>query len=205
MMVTMVATFARLIQYFWIKSVNQLIAQATIIVAKKKNARRMFAKKLIAKPTIIVASNKSVNKVLSHVKTLSAVPMNTATEKQVDHTDVTAERMSTNVRRLNVSPKMTVPLILFAKRTNVNHLNAVTQQTAKKNSLDLAKNVNLEHVNVKRENVLPSSAKNTQTVPTHTTNMVVSVLKTNVSLRFITKSLKKMKEHATVTNIVPLV
>ena len=205
MMVTMVATSARPIQSFWIRSVNQLIAQATIIVAKKKNARRMFAKKLIAKPTIIVASNKSVNKVLSHVKTLSAVTISTALINQVDHTDVMAERMSTNVRRLNVSPKMTVPLILFAKRTNVNHLNAVTQQTAKKNSLDLAKNVNLEHVNVKRENVLPSSAKNTQTVPTHTTNMVVSVLKTNVSLRFITKSLKKMKEHATVTNIVPLV
>ena len=154
MMVTMVATFARLIQYFWIKSVNQLIAQATIIVAKKKDVRRMFAKKLIARPTITVESNKSAFKVLSHVQTLSAAPMNTAMEKQVDHTDVTAERMSTNVRKLNAVFKLTVPLILFVKRTNVNNLNVVPQPTAIKNSVDLAKYVKMDFANVNSTNAL---------------------------------------------------
>ena len=102
MMVTMVATSAKPIHSFWIKSVNQLIVQATITAAKKKNVRRMFAKQLIARPTITAESNKSVNKVLSHVKMLSAVTINTALAKQVDHTDVMVERMSTNVKRLNV-------------------------------------------------------------------------------------------------------
>jgi hypothetical protein len=102
MMVTMVATSAKPIHSFWIKSVNQLIVQATITAAKKKNVRRMFAKQLIARPTTTAESNKSVNKVLSHVKMLSAVTINTALAKQVDHTDVMVERMSTNVRRLNV-------------------------------------------------------------------------------------------------------
>ena len=102
MMVTMVATSAKPIHSFWIKSVNQLIVQATITAAKKKNVRRMFAKQLIARPTITAESNKSVNKVLSHVKMLSAVTINTASVKKVDHTDVMAERMSTNVKRLNV-------------------------------------------------------------------------------------------------------
>jgi len=102
MMVTMVATSAKPIHSFWIKSVNQLIVQATITAAKKKNVRRMFAKQLIARPTTTAESNKSVNKVLSHVKMLSAVTINTALAKQVDHTDVMVERMSTNVKRLNV-------------------------------------------------------------------------------------------------------
>lgn len=102
MTVTMVATSAKPIHSFWIKSVNQLIVQATITAAKKKNVRRMFAKQLIARPTITAESNKSVNKVLSYVKMLSAVTINTALAKKVDHTDVMVERMSTNVRRLNV-------------------------------------------------------------------------------------------------------
>jgi len=102
MMVTMVATSAKPIHSFWIKSVNQLIVQATITAAKKKNVRRMFAKQLIARPTTTAESNKSVNKVLSHVKMLSAVTINTALAKQVAHTDVMVERMSTNVKRLNV-------------------------------------------------------------------------------------------------------
>ena len=102
MMVTMVATSAKPIHSFWIRSVNQLIAQATIIAVKKKNVRRTFAKKLIAKPTSTAESNKSVNKVLSHVKMLSVVTINTAPTRLVDHTDVMVERMSTNVRRLNV-------------------------------------------------------------------------------------------------------
>ena len=102
MMVTMVATSAKPIHSFWIKSVNQLIVQATITAAKKKNVRRMFAKQLIARPTTTAESNKSVNKVLSHVKMLSAVTINTALAKQVDHTDVMVERMSINVKRLNV-------------------------------------------------------------------------------------------------------
>jgi len=102
MMVTMVATSAKPIHSFWIKSVNQLIVQATITAAKKKNVRRMFAKQLIARPTTTAESNKSVNKVLSHVKMLSAVTINTALAKPVDRTDVMVERMSTNVKRLNV-------------------------------------------------------------------------------------------------------
>ena len=202
MMVTMVATSAKPTQSFWIRSVNQLIAQATITAVKKKNVRRTFAKKLIAKPTSTAESNKSVNKVLSHVKMLSAVIINTALTRLVDHTDVMVERMSTNVRRLNVCLKTTVLLILFAKRTNVNHLNAVTHKTAKTNSPELAKNVNLEHVNVKRENALQKNAKNTLTVPNQATKKVVSVSKTNASSRFSTKSLIKWKEHVTLTNIV---
>lgn len=97
---------------------------------------------------------------------------------------------------------MTVLLILFAKRTNVNHLNAVTHKTAKKNSPDLVRNVNLEHVNAKKENAMPNNAKNTLTVPNQATTRVVSVSKTNVSSRFTTKLPKKWKEHVTLTNTV---
>jgi len=148
-MVTMVATSAKPIRSFWIRSVNQLIAQATITAAKKKNVRRTFAKRLIAKPTITAESNKSVSKVLSHVKMLSAVIINTVLTRLVDHTDVMVERMSTNVRRLSVLNKLTALLILFAKRTNVNNLNVAPHNTAKTNSPDLAKNVKINNANVR--------------------------------------------------------
>jgi len=84
-------------------------------------------------------------------------------------------------------------------------LNAVTHKTARINSPELAKNANLEHVNVKRENASPKNAKNTPTVPNQATKKVVSASKTNASSRFTTKKLIKWKEHVTLINIVLLV
>ena len=182
-----------------------MIVQATITVAKKSDVRRMFAKQLIAKPTIIAESNKSVNKVLSLVKMSSAVITSTVTTFQVDHTDVMAKRASTNVKKSNAVLKMTAHLILFAKRTNVNHLSAETLKTAKKNSLDQARNVNLVLASAKRESALPKNAKHTKIVKIQLSNTVVTASKTNVLSNFWMTSLVKLTELVILTNIVLLV
>lgn len=95
--------------------------------------------------------------------------------------------------------------MLSAKRTSANHLNAVTTETALKNSAGQVKNANLEHANVLPpvENVLPKNAKSTNTV-IHT-NMVVCASKTNVSSKFSMKSLNKWKELVTAISTVLLV
>lgn len=204
-MITKEDTSVKPIHCTWTKSVLQLIVQATITAAKKSDVRRMFANQLIARPTIIAESNKSVKKVLSHVKMSSAVITHTATAFQVDHTDVTVKRASTNVKKSNAVIKNTAVLMVFAKRTNVKSLSAETYKTAKINSLDQAKNVNLEHASAKRENASPKNAKHTKTVKIQHSNTVVTVSKTNVSSNFWMTSLEKPTELAIVTNIVLLV
>jgi len=186
MMVTMVDTSARPIQPFWTRSVLQLIVQATITVVKSKNVRKMSAKTLIVKPMITAESNKSANKDLSPVRTLSAVTTNTARVLMV-HTDVMVERTSTNVSQLNACPLLTAEetlVILFVKKTNAYHKNVEKQNTVKKNSADPVNCVNPADANVKRKNVFSKNAKHTRTVLTQTTNTVLIVSKTNVSLVF---------------------
>lgn len=131
--------------------------------------------------------------------------ISTVTTYQADLIDVTERRAFTNVKKSNAVLKMTVHLILFAKRTNVNHLSAETHKTAKKNSLDQAKNVNPELASAKRENALPKNVKHTKTVKIQHGNTAVIATKTNVLSSFWMTSLVKLTELVILTNIVLLV
>jgi hypothetical protein len=159
----------------------------------------MSVKRSSVRPTVIAESNKSVNKEHSNVWMSNVDLMLTVKTNQMVHTDVMAERVSTNVRKLNAVLNTTVTPIPFVRKTNVYDLNAETIRTVKTNSEALARNAKLVHANVteKIAYALPRSAKLIKTAKAnHTTNMVLSVSTTNVSLKLM------VSEHAMATSTV---
>jgi hypothetical protein len=198
-MVMKVAISVRLIHFSWIKSVNQLIVLPMIIVLTSRSVKRMSVKRSSVRPTVIAESNKSVNKEHSNVWMSNVDLMLTVKTNQMVHTDVMAERVSTNVRKLNAVLNTTVTPIPFVRKTNVYDLNAETIRTVKTNSEALARNAKLVHANVteKIAYAFPRSAKLIKTAKAnHTTNMVLSVSTTNVLLKLM------VSEHAMATSTV---